>query len=353
MKKTFILILFYFSFLFGQTQTQIDSINYLLNQLPNNSQMAIAFVNSENVSYYGAIKENGEIKQIDNHKSVFEIGSITKVMTSTILANLVYKGKIALDDPLQKHVPFKIKRPEKNGKTVTIKMLSNHTSGLTRMPSGFTLLALFNPENPYKNYNLNRMEKYFKRKMKMNRTPGKNALYSNIGVAFLGNVLGYIENIPYDILLDKYVIRKYGMSSTSLDQNKIKENLVLGVNQNGDVVSNWDMNAFNPAGGVLSSVENLSRFAQANFFEDPILDLQRKKTGEYNEKIDMALGWLIFNEEGETIYWHNGGTGGYSSDMSINVNAKKSIIILSNVSAFVNETNKYRSLNFTLLSKIE
>ena len=108
----------------------------------------------------------GEIKQIDNHKSVFEIGSITKVMTSTILANLVYKGKIALDDPLQKHVPFKIKRPEKNGKTVTIKMLSNHTSGLTRMPSGFTLLALFNPENPYKNYDLNRMEKYFKRKTK-------------------------------------------------------------------------------------------------------------------------------------------------------------------------------------------
>ena len=106
--------------------------------------MAIAFVNSENVSYYGAIKENGEIKQIDNHKSVFEIGSITKVMTSTILANLVYKGKIALDDPLQKHMPFKIKRPEKNGKTVTIKMLSNHTSGLTRMPSNMWFDLLFN-----------------------------------------------------------------------------------------------------------------------------------------------------------------------------------------------------------------
>ena len=353
MKKIIILAQFYFALLIGQNQSQIDSINFLLNQLPNNSQISVAFVNGENVSYYGAINQNGEIKQIDNHKSIFEIGSVTKVMTSTILANLVHERKIVLDDSLQKHVPFKLKRPEKNGKIVTIKMLSNHTSGLTRMPSNMWFDLLFNSKNPYKKYDLNRMEKYFKRKMKMDRIPGESALYSNIGVAFLGHVLGYIENMPYEVLLEKYVISKYGMSSTSLDRNKINENLVLGVNKNGDVVSNWDLNAFNPAGGVVSTVEDLSRFAQANFSDDPTLDLQRKKTGKYTEKIDMALGWLIFNEQGETVYWHNGGTGGYTSDMSINVNAEKSVIILSNVSAFVEETRKYRSLNFSLLSDIE
>ena len=353
MKKIAILVHFYLSSLIGQNQSQIDSINFLLNQLPNNSQIAVAFVNSENVSYYGAINQNGEIKQIDNHKSVFEIGSITKVMTSTILANLVREGKVTLDDSLQKHVPFKLKRPDKNGKTVTIKMLSNHTSGLTRMPNNMLFDLLFNSKNPYKKYDLNRMEKYYKKRMKMNRSPGESALYSNIGVAFLGHVLGYVENIPYDQLLDKYVISMYGMTSTSLDRNKIKDNLVLGVNNNGKVVSNWDLSAFNPAGGILSSVEDLSRFARANFTEDPVLQLQRERTAKYNENIDIALGWLIFNERDEIIYWHNGGTGGYSSDMSINVNAKKSIIILSNVSAFVKEVKQFRSLNFSLLSEMD
>ena len=148
----------------------------------------------------------------------------------------------------------------------------------------------------------------------MNRSPGESALYSNIGVAFLGHVLGYVESIPYDQLLDKYVISMYGMTSTSLDRNKIKDNLVLGVNNNGEVVSNWDLSAFNPAGGILSSVEDLSRFARAIFTEDPFLQLQRERTAKYNENIDIALGWLIFNERDEKIYWHNGGTGGYSSD---------------------------------------
>ena len=81
--------------------------------------------------------------------------------------------------------------------------------------------------------------------------------------------------------------------------------------------------------------------------------MQRERTAKYNENIDIALGWLIFNEGDEIIYWHNGGTGGYSSDMSINVNAKKGIVILSNVSAFVKETQQFRSLNFLLLSKMD
>ena len=144
MKNISILAYLYFSSLIGQNQSQIDSINFLLYQLPNNSQIAVALVNGKNVNYYGAIKQNDKIKQIDNHESVFEIGSITKIMTSTILANLVHEDKIALDDPLQKHVPFKLKRPDKDGKTLTIKMLSNHTSGLTRMPNNMWFELLLN-----------------------------------------------------------------------------------------------------------------------------------------------------------------------------------------------------------------
>jgi len=354
MKKNTILIGLFLSITLGQNQTQIDSIHHLLTQLPNNSQLAVAIINKDTVSYYGALNLNGTIDVIDNHDRVFEIGSITKVMTSTILANLVYEKKISLDDPLQDHVPYKLKRPKKDGVTVTIQMLSNHSSGLTGMPSGMLLDLLFNSDNPYVNYDLSRMEKYFKKKMKMNRTPGESSLYSNIGVGYLGHVLGYVAEKPYEDLLDQYVMKKYDMISTKLNRNQIEDRLVKGLNKKGRVVSNWDLHAFAPAGGLVSTVEDLARFAQAHFQNDPVLKIQLKKTAKFSEKVDIGLGWLIFYDDEENpIYWHNGGTGGYSSDMTISVENQKSVVILSNVSAFVKETRQYRNLNFTLLSLIE
>jgi hypothetical protein len=79
-----------------------------------------------------------------------------------------------------------------------------------------------------------------------------------------------------------------------------------------------------------------------------------KRTAQFNEQADIGLGWLIFyDKEGNKIYWHNGGTNGHTSDMSVSVKSQKSVVILSNVSAFVKETEQYRDLNFILLSLIE
>ena len=113
--------------------------------------------------------------------------------------------------------------------------------------------------------------------MKMNRTPGESSLYSNIGVGYLGHVLGYVTEKPYKDLLDQYVIKKYDMNSTTLDRNQIGDRLVKGVDKKGKVVSNWDLNAFAPAGGVLSTVEDLAQFAQAHFGNDIALEMQMKK----------------------------------------------------------------------------
>ena len=353
MKKFVSLVFILTSFGFSQSQAQIDSIHQVLAQLPNNAQLSVAIIDGEQVSYYGAKKEDGSIRTIQNNNNVYEIGSITKVMTSTILASLVYEGKIELKKPLQEYVPYPLKHGQKNGNTITIEMLSNHSSGLTRMPSGMIFDLLFRYDNPYAKYDLGRMEKYFKKKMKLNRKPGEKSEYSNIGVAYLGHVLEYVANKPYDELLDHYVISKYNLSTTSLDRKKIANQLVKGIDGDGKVVSNWDLNAFAPAGALLSSVKDMSKFAQANFNNDPILELQRKKTFQYKEDIDIALGWLIFNKDGEKIYWHNGGTGGYTSAMALNIEKKTGAVILSNVSAFVEETRKLDGLSFSLTKLID
>ena len=152
MKRLSLFVVLFLSTIFGQNQAQIDSINQLLIKLPHNSQLAVAMINKDNVSYYGAMNLNGTIEVIKNYNRIFEIGSITKVMTSTILANLVYEGKISLDDPLQDHVPYKLKHPKKDDVNVTVQMLSNHSSGLIGMPLGMIFASLVKPKNPYENY---------------------------------------------------------------------------------------------------------------------------------------------------------------------------------------------------------
>ncbi len=349
MKRFVKFILIVYSITLAQTSTQIDSIHHLMDLFPEKAQFSVAFIQGDKVNYYGAIKQGGNIETVDNRNRVFEIGSITKVFTSTILANLVHEGRIELDKPLQDYVPFKLKRTEKKGVTVTVQMLANHTSGLPRMPSGMIWDILRNGDNPYVNYDLKRMGKYFKKKMKLKTIPGEKNQYSNLGAGFLGHVLEYNSGMQYADLLNRYVIEKYSMTSTSLDRVDLEDRVVKGIDKKGREVSHWDLNAFQPAGGVVSTVADLSNFAQANFSGDPVLTLQRTKTFQVREGVDVALGWIVLEKEGKTLHWHNGGTGGYTSSMAINVEDQTGVVILTNVSVFIKDSRKIDALCLKLM----
>jgi hypothetical protein len=102
---------------------------------PNQTQVSIAFINNGKVSYFGTKKNNDTISTIDNHKSVFEIGSVSKVFTSTLLANFVMDGKIKLNNNVNDY----LKIPFDNNIKISFINLSNHTSGLPRLPSNLDL----------------------------------------------------------------------------------------------------------------------------------------------------------------------------------------------------------------------
>ena len=89
-----------------------------------------------------------------NGDTVYEIGSITKVFTSLLLADAVERGEVALTDPVAKFLPAKVKVPERGGRAITLQDLSTHTSGLPRMPSNFTPK---DPANPYADYSFENM----------------------------------------------------------------------------------------------------------------------------------------------------------------------------------------------------
>jgi CubicO group peptidase (beta-lactamase class C family) len=321
-----------------------DLIYPLTKDLPNQTQLSIAIIQHDQTTYYGVIKENDTIKPADNQEKVFEAGSITKVFTSTLLASLVTEGKIGLDDSINPYYPF----PFKEQREITFLTLANHTSGLPRLPVN---LNLSDASNPYKNYTEKELEDYLKRLMTFEHAPSSTYSYSNLGAGLLGYTLGLSQGSSFGELLQMRVFNRYGMHSCFFRSADAGDRLVRGLNANGDTTSNWDFDVLAGGGGVLSTTADLGRFAMAQFNpENRELALTRVPTFVVHDSMKTGLGWHILQSEtGQELFWHNGGTGGYSSSMTINMANKVAVIILSNVSAFHPASGNIDQLCFELI----
>lgn len=316
--------------------------------LPNNTQLSIALIQNGKTNYYGIIKVNDTIKPNENQNKIFEIGSITKVFTSTILASLVIDEKLKLTDEINTYYSF----PFKNNIKISFESLANHTSGLSRLPEN---LDLSNESNPYKNYGKKEIEEYLKNLLKLENEPSKIYSYSNLGAGLLGYTLGLSQKMNFQKLLEKRVFDKYKMKSSYTTSQKLDDRLVKGIDQNGEFVSNWDFDVLFGGGGILSTTEDLVKFANAQFNpKNTELALTRNPTFNKNENMKIGLGWHILKtEKGFNSIWHNGGTGGYSSSMVLDVEKKNGVIILSNVSAFNPKMENIDKLCFELMKQTE
>ncbi|MDD2300368.1 MAG: serine hydrolase [Fermentimonas sp.] len=246
---------------------------------------------------------------------------------------------------MNRYYPF----PFKNNTKLTFQSLANHSSGLPRLPSN---LVFLDPDNPYKHYNKSYLDKYLKDLIEIKSDSKNNYTYSNLGFAILGYTLGLSQNKEFEQLLQERVLDKYGMKQSYTRICHISNNLVAGLNANGDTTPNWQFNIFFGAGGVLSTTEDLSKFAKAQFdSQHSELALTQKPTFTVNETLKLGLGWHILKtQNGKELLTHNGGTGGYSSSMLVNVAEQTAVIILSNVSAFHQKVSNIEELSFDLYS---
>src|SRR5690606_4401810 len=156
-------------------------------------------------------------------------------------------------------------------------------------------------------------------------------------------------------LLQKKVFDKYKMKNSFVNSQKLNDKLVKGQNPNGEITSNWDWDVLLGAGGILSTTEDLAKFAEAEFNpKNKELALTRTPTFDINEKMKIGLGWHLLKSESEkNLVWHNGGTGGYSSSMTLNTDDKTAVIILSNLSAFHPKMGNIDELCFELINTRE
>jgi CubicO group peptidase (beta-lactamase class C family) len=263
--------------------------------------------------------------------SVFEIGSISKVFTATALAELVQQGKVSLDDPVQKYLPASVRVPTRNGKVITLGNLSEQNSGLPRMPDNFHPA---NPANPYADYGAAQLYEFLNG-YQLPRDPGAEFEYSNVGVGLLGLALARATGKSYEELERSLVWAPLRMTHTAITLTPwMEQHLVLGHDEQGKVVPNWDLDALAGAGAIRSTANDMLKFADANLHPErgpleramAFAHQVRAKAGP----MGIGLNWLSLYAGADTIVWHNGGTGGYRTYLGLLPSRKMAVVVLTN-----------------------
>ena len=262
------------------------------------------------VSYGRLAKDEARTPDGD---TIFEIGSITKVFTSLLLADAVQRGEVSLADPVSKYLPASVKMAER-GRAITLQDLATHTSGLPRLPAN---MKPRDAANPYADYSVEQLYQFLT-SYQPARDAGAQYEYSNLGGGLLGHVLAQRAQIDYASLVRARVTAPLGMTSTSIVLSpEQKARLAAGHSATLEPVPNWDLPTLAGAGALRSSTNDLLTFLAANlgYTTSPLgramasmLDV-RRPTGVDN--LQIALGWHVLRAHGRDIVWHNGGTAGY------------------------------------------
>ena len=325
----------------------INIIDAHTQSFADSTQLAVALLKGNQLHYIGVEKIGGELTIIDNQDMVFEIGSISKVFTSTMLGQMVGEEVLSLDDRAGQILGLS----DLDDYGVTLQHLANHTSGLIGLPTNIDLLS--DPANPYKAYHSDLLIAYLTEEIDLLTLPGETYAYSNLGAGLLGHILTVKSGQSYEELLQENICMPNGLNSTTSQRVAVTvERLVKGRQPNGDIASNWDFDALVGAGGILSTVEDLIQFSRAQIQLDHTA-ITHNTTYELNENMEIGLGWHIIKpQSGGRWLWHNGGTGGYTSSMTIDKEHRTSVVILSNVSAFHSNMGSIDQLNFALLNDL-
>ncbi len=267
-------------------------------------------------------------------RTLFEIGSVTKVFTATALARLELDGKVKLTDTLRASLPDKIALA-KDMEAITIMQLATHTAGLPRLPGNLDLSDA-NLVNPYAKYRAEDLHRFLSGG-KLVSPPGKLVAYSNVGFALLGHVLTMQAGKPYEDLVRGAVLAPLGMADTSIGLTDLQRaRLAPGHSPKGEVVPGWEFDVFAPTGAFHSSAEDLLTFVEANLADADnatgrVLAAARR-LHRLPEVGDLSLGWQreVLFQGGLEIFWHNGGTGGYASFIGFHRATGIGVVVLSN-----------------------
>jgi CubicO group peptidase (beta-lactamase class C family) len=276
--------------------------------------------------------------------TLFEIGSVTKVFTSLVLARLALDEAVGLDEPLAEVLADTPTVPVRGGQPVTLRHLATHTSGLPRLPRGIAARALLMPNrpDPYAGCTAEAVLRGLAR-TRLRAAPGRSFRYSNLGVGLLGLALAQRAGTGYGELVAREVCEPLGLTDTCLRPGEEQSGrLARGHAPGGRPVPYWDLAAIPGMGGLRSTAADLAALLRAQLSADrepdgplaPAITLTRDTRHRVNPFAWTHLGWLghrLHSQQGGHLQlWHNGGTGGFSSFVAFDPEKQVGVVVLAN-----------------------
>ncbi|MGH1432884.1 MAG: serine hydrolase [Lewinella sp.] len=335
-----------------------------------NGAIAIGIIDQDGIRYYNFGSRDSFGAEVNEH-SIFEIGSISKTFTATLLADQALNGGLRLDDPINKLLPDHVEIPVLGKQQITLGHLSDHTSGLPNMPGNFKPA---DPKNPFADYTPSQMYEFIS-----NYTPtsevGADFEYSNLAFGLLGHALSLHVGKTYENLVNEVITDPLEMNETKItfDEQMIN-NLAVGKNEFGQSTENWNFSTLAGAGAIRSSTADMIKYlsAQLGFTQTSLMQAFELTHHQRHEMygvrsggnpLGMGLGWIIFTNSDGNNYWHGGSTGGYTSYIGFNKTKQKGVVVLatghdpSDIGAYLMYSDSLkeikRSLSTELARKID
>jgi serine-type D-Ala-D-Ala carboxypeptidase/endopeptidase len=293
---------------------------------------------------YGHLSQ-GDPRPLDGD-TVFEIGSVTKVFTALLLAEMVQKGEVALADPVAKYLPAGVKVPERSGRSITLVDLATHTSALPFMPPDLPALddslAAKDPAAPLYRF----LAGY-----ELPRDIGAQWDYSNFGYWLLGQALASRAATDYESLLRARVLAPMKLKSTANSPSPgMKAKLAVGHDSALQLAPSFDAipryASMSEVLGLVSTANDLSTLLSTamGYERSPLAPAMAAMLSTRRPKSlgqQQALGWVVVGKGDDALIVHDGGTFGHASSVAWDPKKRVGVVVLSNHVASVDDIARH------------
>ena len=300
-------------------------------------------------------------------ESVYHWWSITKIVTAIAILQLQEQGKLRLDDSVKKFLPyFNVQYPSAKSKTITIRQLMNHSSGLHN-PS-FRIMSWIHHEGEPSVNQTYLVKKLLPDFSKLEFEPDDHSEYSNFGYMVLGAVIEKVTDQTYEAYIKNHILDPLGMKHTDFKYNEDMEpNIAAGSHPTfnwvsplipfiiGSFISKisldhiWlDRFCTDPtaSSGLIGPATDIARLVAA-YLNGGELEGQRilshesidtmTNAGYMKEKeedptsyVRQGIGWKIYKNSGQLVITHEGGGLGFLTKIQLIPNEKLGLILFTN-----------------------
>ena len=290
------------------------------------------------VSYGKVASDRPEVPDGD---TIFDIASVTKVFTALVLSDMVARGEVSLDDPVNKYLPDAVRVPGRNGREITLVDLATHTSSLPTWPAD---LSPFTAE-AFATYSTSQLYNTAAR-VELPRDIGSRWEYSNFGYALLAHALSRRAGTDYETLVRKRVLSPLQMKSTGIVlPSSLDAQRSAGHAPDLTPAPPWTFGAYDGAGALKSTADDLLRFLDAAMNPPDaawraafaaLLEVKRPGRG-----FTQALGWQIHTIDGRPLILHDGAGLSYAASIAYDPEARVGVVVLSNASPVVGDIARH------------